>query len=198
VRHVDRDEQQLYLALGAPVVPYGDPRRFALYVLNTLLGGFMSSRLFQRIREEAGLAYSVASNLGLGYDSGLFGVEMNVAPERGREALRLLSEELVRIVAEGPSQAEVEAARMYLKGDVVLGMESVAHRMRQLARQELHTGTYVGPEERIARIMSVTREQVAAVAAEFLRPGRFTLTALGPVSGTPITETDWPLEAAGA
>lgn len=195
VVHEDRDEQQLYLALGAPTPAYSDPRRYGLRVLNTLLGGLMSSRLFQRIREEAGLAYSVGSGLSFLSDTGLLSIQMGVAPEQGREALRLLRNELEQLVAEGPSESEVEAAKMYLKGGVIIGMESVSNRMEHMARQELYTGRYSPPEEHVAAVLAVTRDQVAALAAEFARPERFSMSALGPAPGGPLTVADWPIDA---
>lgn len=193
VLHEDRDEQQLYLALGAPTPPYSDPRRYGLRVLNTLLGGLMSSRLFQRIREEAGLAYSVGSGLSFLSDAGLLSVQMGVSPEQGREALRLLRAELDNLAENGPSESEVEAARMYLKGGVIIGMESVSNRMEHMARQELYTGHYTPPEEHVEAVLAVTRDEVAALAGEFLRPERFSLCVLGPAPGGPIDERDWPL-----
>ena len=193
VVHEERDEQQLYLALGAPTPAYSDPRRYGPRVLNTLLGGLMSSRLFQRIREEAGLAYSVGSGLSFLSDVGLLSIQMGVAPEQGREALRLLRAELEALAEHGPSEAEVEAARMYLKGGVVIGMESVSNRMEHMARQELYTGRYTPPEAHVEAVLAVTRDEVAALAREFVRPGRFTLGALGPAPGGPLTERDWPV-----
>ncbi|MFN8587813.1 MAG: pitrilysin family protein [Candidatus Eisenbacteria bacterium] len=193
VVHEERDEQQLYLALGAPTPAYADPRRYGLRVLNTLLGGLMSSRLFQRIREEAGLAYSVGSGLSFLSDAGLLSIQMGVAPEQGREALRLLRAELQSLAEHGPSEAEVEAARMYLKGGVIIGMESVSNRMEHMARQELYTGRYTPPEAHVEAVLAVTRDEVAALAAEFVRPERFALGALGPAPGGALSERDWPL-----
>ncbi|MCC6652565.1 MAG: insulinase family protein [Candidatus Eisenbacteria bacterium] len=194
VQHDDRDEQQLYLALGTPTPAYCDPRRYALRVLNTLLGGLMSSRLFQRIREEAGLAYSIGSGMSFLSDAGLLSIQMGVAPEQGREALRLLRQELDRLVAEGPDESEVEAAKMYLKGGVIIGLESVSNRMEHMARQELYTGRYTPPEEHVRAVLAVTRDDVAALAAEFLRPERYSLSVLGPTSEGAITEADWPVQ----
>ncbi|MCC6349734.1 MAG: insulinase family protein [Candidatus Eisenbacteria bacterium] len=198
VRHTVDDVQQLYLSLGAPAMPYGDPRRYALVVLDTLLGGGMSSRLFQRIREEAGLAYSVYSALDFLRDGGSLSICLAVAPERGRKALELLREELAKIAAEGPAAAEVDTTKRQLHGSIVIAQESVSGRMYHMARQELYTGAYTPPERQVERILAVTREQVAALAAEFLRPERFTLGALGPAPGGPITEADWQVESSAS
>lgn len=198
VRHTEDDVQQLYLSLGTRALPYGDPRRYALVVLDTLLGGGMSSRLFQRIREDAGLAYSVFSSLDFLRDGGVLSVHLGVSPERGRQALQLLREELSSIAAEGPTAAEVEMTKRQLHGSIVIAQESVSGRMYHMARQELYTGRYTSPEEQVERIEAVTREQVAALAAEFLRPDRFTLGALGPAPDGPITEADWAVEEAAS
>jgi predicted Zn-dependent peptidase len=194
VRHVERDVNQLYLSLGTRAVAYEDPRRWGLYVLETLLGGGMSSRLFQSIREEAGLAYSVFSSLDFHRDGGALSVHLGVSPERGREALRLLREELDRLAAAGPTDGEVDSAKAQLRGSVMMGQESTSNRMVHLARQELFTGAYVPPDEQVTRIAAVTPAQVRELAAAFARPGLFALVALGPVTGGALTEADWPVE----
>jgi predicted Zn-dependent peptidase len=197
VRHETRDVQQLYLSLGGRAVPYGDPSRYPLVVAETLLGGGMSSRLFQRIREEAGLAYSVFTTLDLLRDGGLFAIHLGVSPDKGREALRLLREELARLVADGPAADEVEAAKMQIKGSVVMAQESVSSRMYHVARQELYLGRYTPPEEQVERILAVTPEQVHEAFRRFARPEGFSLAALGPGEGDPLGPADWPVEAAG-
>ncbi len=195
VRHTVEDVQQLYLSLGARGIPYGDPRRYGLVVLDTLLGGGMSSRLFQRIREDAGLAYSVYSSLDFLRDGGLVSVHLGVSPRRGRQALRLLREELDRLADEGPTGEEVESTKRQLHGSIVIAQESVSGRMYHMARQELYTGRYTSPEEQVECILAVNRDDVKALAAEFLRPGRFALAALGPAPDGPLSEEDWAVEA---
>ena len=194
VKHEQDDVQQLYLSLGTRAVPYSDPRRYGLIVLETLLGGGMSSRLFQSIREEAGLAYSIFSSLDFLRDGGMFSIHLGVTPDKGRQALALLREELSRIAEKGPDADEVAASVMQLKGSIVMGQESCSSRMYHVARQELYLGTYTPPEKQVERLQAVTREDVAALAAEFLRPGRLALSALGPADGEPLSESDWPLE----
>ena len=192
-RHqVRADLQQLYLALAARGMRYGDADRYPLVVLNTLLGGGMSSRLFQSVREEAGLAYSVFSALEFHRDAGLIAIQLGVAPDRGREALARVREELESLVRDGPTEAEVDAARAQIKGNVVMGQESVSNRMYHLAHEEIYCGRYTPPEEQVARVLAVTRDQVAESARRFIVPQRFVLTALGPASGEPLGERDWP------
>ena len=192
VRHEENELQQLYLSLGARGLGYGDPERYPLIVGETLLGGGMSSRLFQRIREDAGLAYSVFTSLELLRDGGSFAIHLGVSPEKGREALRLLREELDRLLAEGPDADEVEAAKMQLKGSVVMAQESVSSRMYHIARQELYLGHHTSSETQVARILAVTRDEVRDVLARYVRPERFSLTALGPAPDGPLTAADWP------
>jgi predicted Zn-dependent peptidase len=199
VRHETRPGiQQLYLSLGTRGMPYEDERRYALVVLHTLLGGGMSSRLFQSVREEAGLAYSVYSAADFHRDSGMFSIHLGVSPGRGREALALVRHELKALCEEGPSEAEVEAARGQIRGSLLMAQESVSGRMYQLAHDELYHGRFVSADEQVERVLAVTRAEVAEAARLYAAPERFALTALGPVSGEPLTEGDWPLEAEAA
>ena len=193
LRHEVRgDLQQLYLALGTRGVAFGDPGRYPIVVLNTLLGGGMSSRLFQSVREEAGLAYSVYSATDFHRDAGMISVQLGVSPERGREALRRVREELDKLRAGGPDEEEVAAARLQLKGSVLMGQESVSNRMYQIAHEEIYRGRYTPPEEQVEKLMAVTHDQVAAAAVRLLDPGNYALAALGPAHGDALGEADWP------
>jgi predicted Zn-dependent peptidase len=193
VHHEERDLQQLYLSLGTRGLSYGDDGHEVLIVLNTLLGGGMSSRLFQGVREEAGLAYSVYSVPDFFRDAGMFSIHMGVLPERGREALARTRLELERLRSEGPSESEVEAARLQSMGGVVMDNESLTARMIQLASEEIYRTRYSALDEQIARVLAVTRDQVVDAARRFLDPARFALTALGPAHGGPMTVADWPV-----
>jgi predicted Zn-dependent peptidase len=196
LRHEVRDDlQQLYLSLGNRGLAYPDPDRYGLVILHTLLGGGMSSRLFQSVREEAGLAYSVYSTADFHRDCGALGIHLGVAPERGREALARVRGELMSILADGPGADEVEAARSQLVGSVRMGQESISSRMYQIAHDEMYHGRYVAPEEQLGRLREVTHEQVTALARRHLDPARFSLTALGPAVGEPLGEADWPIES---
>ncbi len=197
VRHVVRtDLQQLYLSLGTRGLPYVADDRYVMVVLHTLLGGGMSSRLFQSVREEAGLAYSVYSAADFHRDAGLLSIHLGVSPDRGREALARVRQELLALCERGPAEAEVDAARAQIKGGVIMGQESVTSRMYQLAHEELYRGRYLAPEEQVAHVLAVSRDQVASAARRFLEPQRFALTALGPAPGGALSERDWPTAAA--
>jgi predicted Zn-dependent peptidase len=191
VRHQEHDLQQLYISLGTRTVAYADAGHPALAVLNTLLGGGMSSRLFQSVREEAGLAYSVYSVPDFFRDAGMLSIHMGVLPERGREALKRTREELERLRHDGPDDEEVAAARRQLKGAIVMDNESLSSRMIQLAHEEIYRDRYTALEQQIERVLSVTREQVTEAARRYLDPSRFALAALGPAPGGPITAVDW-------
>jgi predicted Zn-dependent peptidase len=189
------DLQQLYLSLATRGTSYSDTERYPLIVLNTLLGGGMSSRLFQSVREEAGLAYSVFSATDFHRDSGMISVHLGVSPGRAREALARVREELLKLRDNGPGEEEVVAARSQLKGNVLMGQESVSNRMYYLAHEELYCQRYTPPDEQTARIEAVTSEQVALVARRYLSPERFVLTALGPAPDGPLSASDWPIDA---
>jgi len=189
---VRADLQQLHLALGTRGVAYPDAERYPIIVLATLLGGGMSSRLFQSVREDAGLAYSVFSTADFHRNAGLLSIQLGVSPERGREALKLVRAELAKLCETGPSEDEVESARSQLKGGILMGQESVSNRMYQLAHEEICCGSYTSPEEQVARVLAVTREQVAGLARRLLRPEQFFLAALGPAPNGKLEHGDWP------
>jgi predicted Zn-dependent peptidase len=195
VRHVERqDLQQLYVSLATRGVPDRHPDRYPLVVLITLLGGGMSSRLFQSVREEAGLAYSVFATQDFYRDSGMVSIHMGVSPERGRQALALTRRELERLRDESPDPGEVEATKQQIRGGVLMEHEGVAARMVHMAHEEIYRGTYTPPEELVNRVLEVTPEQVADAARRYLEPARFALAALGPAPGGPLTAADWEIE----
>src|SRR6185369_11689471 len=176
VRHVERpDLQQLYVSLATRAVPDLHPDRYPLVVLTTLLGGGMSSRLFQSVREEAGLAYSVFAAQDFYRDAGMLSIHMGVSPERGREALARTRLELETLRDQGADAEEVEAAKQQIRGGVLMEHEGVSARMVHLAHEEIYRGTYTAPEEMVSRVLAVTRDQVADVARRYLEPARFTL-----------------------
>jgi predicted Zn-dependent peptidase len=162
------DTEQAHLMLGVPGVSRHDPRRTALSVLNTALGGGPSSRLFQQVREQRGLAYSVYSGL-TGYtDAGTFSVYAGCAPERLGEVTSVVRSVLAEVAADGLTAAEVVRAQGNLRGGLVLGLEDTPSRMNRLGRSELDHGRQRTVAESLDRIAAVTPEQVAAVARELL------------------------------
>lgn len=172
---------QAHLALGCRTFPFTDPRRFALIILSTVLGGGMSSRLFQTVREKEGLAYAVFTYSDFFQDTGMFGVYLGVDPQKVLDALRLVLKEIEVLRQEGISEQDLEDAKQQIKGNMMLGLESTSNRMMRLARMEMTMGKYVTLDDTIEEIDKVTGEQVIAVARELIDPRRLSLAALGPL-----------------
>ena len=174
------DTEQAYVLLGTPGLALRDERRYALSVLDTILGGGMSSRLFQRVREERALAYEIAT-FQQGYrDAGLFGVSAGCSPERAQECVDVIADELDRLLDEGVGAAELERAREHLKGNLTLALESTFNRMGRLARNVLVHGRQISTEEVEAAFDAVDAAQVDALARELLTPAARGLCVLGP------------------
>jgi predicted Zn-dependent peptidase len=176
---VEDDTEQANLVLGCRGLSRHDERRFAVGVLSAALGGGMSSRLFQRIREERGLAYSVYS-FASGYaDTGQFGVYAGCQPGKAEEVLDLVITELDEVAAHGLRADEIERGRGQMRGGIVLGLEDPGSRMTRLGKSELSYGDVIGVDELISRVDAVTPQDVADVAAYLLHQPRC-LTVVGP------------------
>lgn len=183
---VERDLAQLNLGLGTPGIAYDDPRRYALVVLNGILGGSMSSRLFQRVREDEGLAYSVFTDLDLHRDTGIFVCGLGVSPESGKRALRLVGQEFRRLRRDGLEPGELADMKSQFRGSLLLGLESTTARMGRLAKGLLYYGRPITAAELLERAEAVTEDEVMALAEELLKPERFSLVALGPLPEGPL------------
>jgi predicted Zn-dependent peptidase len=192
VHHV-KDLAQQYLCIGARGLPSQHPDRHALIVLSTLLGGGMSSRLFQRVREQEGLAYSVYTYADFYKDAGIFCAGMNVQPEHGRRAVALTIEEFERVIREGVPAPELDSAKAQLKGSLLLGLESTSNRMHRIARNELYEGRFVPLDELVRRVDRVGSSDVQRVASELISRERLSLVALGPSAGTAFETGDLSL-----
>jgi predicted Zn-dependent peptidase len=179
-RHFERDSQQTHLVFGSATVAHADPRRYALMLIDTLLGGGMSSRLFQKIREELGLAYSVQTFQGFQVNSGTHGVYMATAPEQAEQATAAVRAELAKVAAEGIGTDELAMGKQQLKGQLTLSMESVSSHMYRAAGVELYGEPFLPLDELLARIDSITVDETRDVCAEFFPPERQTLVSLGP------------------
>jgi predicted Zn-dependent peptidase len=171
--------EQMHLLLGMAAHPGKFSQRYPLFVLNALLGGTMSSRLFQKIREERGLAYNVYSGVNAFMDSGFLMVYAATGPSKGGEAVRLVLEELRDLKNNGPQEAEVDVAKEHLKGSLMLSLESTSSRMSNLARQELYFGKQFTLKQILAGIDRVTPRTVHGVARDLLGYERIGLAALG-------------------
>jgi predicted Zn-dependent peptidase len=181
-RHVQRDLAQTQLVFGAATVSHGDPRRYPLVLVSTVLGGGMSSRLFQRVREELGLAYAVYTFQSFHGEDGTHGVYVGTAPETAAKARAAIRDELHRLADEGLTAEEIEAGRGQLKGQLTLSLESVTTRMYRAAGVELYDEPYRELDELLGIIDAITPEQVREVSREFFDPERQTVLSLGPAA----------------
>lgn len=179
VRVLERPTEQAHLVLGMPGVSRGDDRRFALAVLNAALGGGMSSRLFQEIREKRGLAYSVYSYTSGFADLGMFGIYAGCLPGKVHEVLRICRAELAKVAADGIDDEELRRAIGQLHGSLVLGLEDSGSRMSRIGKSELVYGEHLSVDEQLAIIGAVTADQVREVARDILGQ-RPTLALVGP------------------
>ena len=178
-----KELEQVHLCIGVPSLPIAHERRFGIAVLNNMLGGGMSSRLFQNIREKRGLAYAVFSEITPYSDAGMLTVYAGTAKETVGQVLDLTVAEF-RSMKESPvSDEELRRAKNHLKGSLMLSLESTSSRMSNLARQEIYFGKFYTLDEILASIEAVTREDVQTLAQEFFRPEQISATVLGPVNG---------------
>ena len=176
----DDDLEQVHLTIGFPGVSYTDPDFWSANVLATVLGGGMSSRLFQEVRERRGLCYAISAWSSSLVDGGNFGVYTGTGPDAVAELVPVLAEELRRIAATPPAAEEMARARAQLRAGLLMGLESTSARMDALGSQILTYGRPLPPEEIVAQVESVSAEQVAA-AGRRLFAGAPALAAIGPL-----------------
>jgi predicted Zn-dependent peptidase len=182
--------EQVQLCLGVPAPPLDSPARYAVYLLNTMLGGGMSSRLFQTIREDRGLAYSIYSEVNPFRDTGSLCVYAGTSIDKTAELIRLTIDELRRLTLEAAPEAELKRAKDQLKSNIVLGLESSSSRMSNLARQEMYFGRFFTVDEIIEQIDAVGPEEVQTLAKELFQPEAIALTLLGNLGTTTVTRAD--------
>jgi predicted Zn-dependent peptidase len=171
--------EQTHLYMGVPAYPFSHELRFACYALNTILGGGMSSRLFQNIREKQGLAYAVYSELAMYHDTGCMAIYAGTAVETASQVIQSIVKELREIKENLVPAEELRRAKDNLKGSFMLGLESTSSRMSNLARQELHFQRFFSLDEMIEKIEAVTAEQIRDIAREFFHSKNITLAVLG-------------------
>ena len=175
-----RDSAQTHVVFGTDTFALRDPRRFPLAILTNVFGGGMSSRLFQRVREELGLAYAVFGYKHFYQSSGQLGVYVGAQTSTADQAIAVIREEYDRLAREGLPADELAHGKQQLKGQIMLSLESPMARMGRLAGFTLHDDRYRPLDEMLAEIDAVTVEQIAAVAAEFFPADRQTVVRLGP------------------
>ena len=176
---------QVHLCLGLKGIPLPRPDRYAAYVLNALLGGSMSSRLFQEIRERRGLVYSIYSHLSGFRDAGLFTVYAATSEKSADQVLRLVMKELKRLRTHGVGRDELERTLNHVKGGIMLSLESTSSRMSRLARDEIYFGRYFTLKDIVGEVDKINRRQIHRLAEELLDPREASLTILGPLSSPP-------------
>jgi predicted Zn-dependent peptidase len=179
LRFHEKETEQYHLCLGGPGIPRGDDRRFALRVLDTILGGSTSSRLFQEVREKRGLAYSVYSYASHYADTGQVALYVGTRPDNVGEALEVIGSELRRLHDEGVTEEELDRARDNVKGRTVLSMESTLTRMNRLGSSVLMGVPLLTVDEVLAAFDAVTLDDVNAIAQEFWRPERMAAAGVG-------------------
>jgi predicted Zn-dependent peptidase len=179
-KQIGRDSHQAHIVFGSTTIPMSSPTRPAFLIVSTLFGGGMSSRLFQRVREELGLAYAVYGYQSLNSDVGIHGVYVGTAPDTADRARQAVNDELKRLVDEGVSEDELALGRQQLTGQYLLSLESPGSRMQRAASCELFGEPFRTVEEVLQRIEAVTPADALAVARAWFAPERQTVVILGP------------------
>ncbi|MBC8165465.1 MAG: insulinase family protein, partial [Bryobacteraceae bacterium] len=185
-----RSLEQVHLCIGVPALPMAHPKRYGCYVLSTILGGGMSSRLFQNVREKNGLAYSIFTELNLYRDSGCLAVYSGTSTEHVKKVVGMVVDEFRSVCDHRVPDEELRRAKDHLKGSLALSLESTSSRMSNLARQELFFGRFFGVDEMIEAIEKVTAEEIQAIAQDFFGGRQIGATVLGRLGGVELTPED--------
>lgn len=180
LRRFARESAQAHVVFGSSTLRHGDPRRHALVLVDTVFGAGMSSRLFQRVREELALAYAVYTFQQYHADTGVHGIYAGTAPESAHETLDAIRGELSRLASGGITPDELASGKQQLKGQITLSMESVGARMYRAAATELFGEPWMALDELLAQVDAVTIAHARAVCEEFFAPDRQTVVHLGP------------------
>lgn len=181
------DLEQAHVLIATPTVSARDPRRYAADLLANILGGGTSSRLWQKIREERGLAYSVGASTGMFNDCGFLAVSAATSPEQVGEVTDIVIEELGSLVRKGISEAELDLMKHQARASILLGLEDSAGRAGTLAQCEMVHGRQIPVEETLANLEAVTIDDVQTVAAEFFQTEKVAFAALGDLDGLKIS-----------
>ena len=182
--------EQVHVYLGVPSIPMTHESRFPCYILNAILGGGMSSRLFQNIREKQGLAYTVYSDLAMYRDAGCMLIYAGTSLRSAGKVVESVVQELRQMVDHKVTPEELRRAKDHLKGSFVLGLESTSSRMGNLARQELYFKRFFSLSEMLERIERVTAEEVQTLAEQFFDPKQMAVAMLGRLEGFRVRRQD--------
>ncbi|MBI5550417.1 MAG: insulinase family protein [Desulfobacterales bacterium] len=189
--------EQVHLCLTAPGISITDPRRFAFSLLNAILGGNMSSRLFQEIREKRGLAYSVYSFMMSHVDTGMFGVYAGVSAANVSQTMDLIRQGLERLIQAPVSAEELRDAKEYTKGNLLLSDEGVDNQMVRIAQNDIHFGRFVPLDDVVKKIEAVQAEEIQSLARALFQPEQSAWTLLGPVKEKRTRRVSIPSEHSG-
>jgi predicted Zn-dependent peptidase len=173
--------EQAHICIGAYGLPTTHPRRYEFSLMNTILGGNMSSRLFQEVREKRGLAYSVYSFVSTHVDAGMFGAYAAVEPSKTREAVELLLSQLLNLKKQPVDETELLGAKEYIKGNLLLAAEVSENQMVRLAQNEMHFGRNIPLREVVENIDAVTTAGIQDLADMLLKNNQISMTILGPI-----------------
>jgi predicted Zn-dependent peptidase len=179
--------EQVHICLGVSALPLTDQRRFAVSILNNILGGGMSSRLFQNIRERLGIAYAIFSEMNSYRDAGMLSVYAGTSLETAEQLIRCVLDEFRNLRDTPLDEEEVRRAKDHLKGATLLALEGSGSRMNSLARYHIYFGRHFTPEELIAMLEAVTAEEIQQVAREFFAPERLAASIVGNLNGFELT-----------
>lgn len=188
---VNRQTAQTHVSLGIPAFPYKDKRRYAALLLTNILGGGMSSRLFQSIREKLGLAYNVYTFIDFFEDTGVFGIYLGTHKKNTVRVIDLVLKEIKKIKRGSLSRKELSHAKYQLKGNLMLSLENTSNRMSRLARHELLLNKYVDLDETISSIDKVKGKEVIEMAADLFDSNKLSAVILGPVGKRVINQINW-------
>ncbi len=191
VHNQPKELEQAHIYIGGPGISQLDPLRFAAYVMNTAVGGGMSSRLFQEVREKRGRVYSIYSFISSFLDCGYFGIYAGTSPEWVDEVIEVTLAEIGKVSRDGLTRAELERAKSQLKGNMLLGMESTDSRMNRLARNEIYFHRDIPLEEIAGAIDSVTNDQVVELSQHCFNSNRMGLVLLGDLKGRELGSQVW-------
>lgn len=183
-----KDLEQAHICVNTQGLATTDPQRFALFLLSTILGGNMSSRLFQEIRERRGLAYNVYSFISSYVDTGLFGIYAGVAPDKVEEAVSLILKEMHTLAGQPVSDSELQAAKEFTKGNLLLASESTDSQMVRMAQNEFYFGRSMPLEEALRKVDQVSSEDIFNLAQTLFKSGPPALTVLGPLEVRDLLE----------
>ncbi len=176
-----RDLEQVHICIGTKGLPATDEQRYAFSLMNTILGGNMSSRLFQEIREKRGLAYSVYSFVSSNVNAGMFGVYAGVDPKNTQISIELILKEMRKLKEKRVSSTELHNAKEYTKGNLLMASESSDNQMVQVAQNEIHFGRYIPLQKIVDKIDAVSKDDILNLAGNLFQSKHLSLTSLGPV-----------------